>query len=112
MPLQGLSVTVGETTANLSWIAPTDTGGEAITSYEVSSDDGSTWTDTGSTDLTYQITGLAANTEYDFKVRAVNSEGSGTASTPVTETTDAEMLTAPDAPTGFISDRRNRRHIR
>ena len=97
----GLGVTVGETTANLSWIAPTDTGGEAITSYEVSSDDGSTWTDTGSTDLTYQITGLAADTEYDFKVRAVNSEGSGTASTPVTETTDAEMLTAPGAPTGL-----------
>ena len=87
----GLSVTVGETIADLSWTAPSDTGGEAITSYEVSSDDGSTWIDTGDTDLTYQITGLTANTEYDFKVRAINAEGSGTASSTVTETTDAAV---------------------
>ena len=85
----GLSVTIGETTADLSWTAPSDNGGESITSYEVSSDDGGTWTDTGDTDLTYQFTGLTANTEYDFKVRAVNSEGSGTASSTVTATTNA-----------------------
>ena len=84
-----LSVTVGETTADLSWTAPSDTGGESITSYEVSSDDGSNWTDTGDADLSYQITGLTANTEYDFKVRAVNAEGSGTASSTVTKTTTA-----------------------
>ena len=88
-----LSVTVGETTADLSWTAPSDTGGETITSYEVSSDDGATWTDTGDADVSYQITGLTANTEYDFKVRAVNSEGSGTASSTVTETTDAAAVT-------------------
>ena len=84
-----LSVTVGETTADLSWTAPSDTGGESITSYEVSSDDGSNWTDTGDADLSYQITGLTANTEYDFKVRAVNAEDSGTASSTVTKTTTA-----------------------
>ena len=89
----GLSVTVGETTADFTWTAPSDTGGESITSYEVSSDDGNTWTDTGDADLTYQITGLTANTEYDFKVRAVNSEGSGTASSTVTETTNAAAVT-------------------
>ena len=83
----GLSVTVGDTTADLSWTAPSDTGGVPISSYEVSSDDGGTWTDTGDADLSYQITGLTAETEYDFKVRAVNSEGSGIASTTVTETT-------------------------
>ena len=88
-----LSVTVGETTADLSWTAPSDTGGETITSYEVSSDDGATWADTGDADVSYQITGLTANTEYDFKVRAVNSEGSGTASSTVTETTDAAAVT-------------------
>ena len=51
------------------------------------------WTDTGDTDLSYQITGLTAETEYDFKVRAVNSEGSGTASSTVTETTTAAAVT-------------------
>ena len=85
----GLGVTVGETTADLSWTAPSDNGGDTITSYEVSSDDGTAWADTGDADLTYQITGLTADTEYDFKVRAVNSEGSGTASATVTDTTDA-----------------------
>ena len=98
-----LSVTVGETTANLSWTAPSDTGGTAITSYEVSSDDGTSWTDTGDADLTYQITGLTADTEYDFKVRAVNSEGSGTASATVTDTTDAApvVITVPSVPTSL-----------
>ena len=89
----GLSVTVGETTADLSWTAPSDDGGESISSYEVSSDDGSTWTDTGDADLSYEITGLTAETEYDFKVRAVNSEGSGTASSTVTDTTTAAAVT-------------------
>ena len=89
----GFSVTVGETTADLSWTAPSDNGGESITSYEVSSDDGGTWTDTGDADLTYQITGLTAETEYDFKVRAVNAEGSGAASSTVTETTTAAAVT-------------------
>ena len=96
-----LSLTVGETTANLSWTAPTDDGGDTITSYEVSSDDGTTWTDTGDADLTYQITGLTADTEYDFKVRAVNGEGSGTASATVTETTNAVAITVPAAPTSL-----------
>ena len=87
-----LTVTVGETTADLSWTAPSDDGGTPITSYEVSSDDGSTWADTGDADLSYEITGLTADTDYDFKVRAVNAEGSGTASSTVSDTTDAAAV--------------------
>ena len=98
-----LGVVVGETTADLSWTAPSDNGGETISSYEVSSDDGGTWTDTGDADLTYQITGLTAETEYDFKVRAVNAEGSGTASSTVTETTTAAAV-ALTFGTGAIAD--------
>ena len=49
---------------------------------------------------------MTAETEYDFKVRAVNAEGSGTASSTVTETTTAAAVTpalgweAPSDPVG------------
>ena len=61
----------------LDWDAPSNNGGDAITSYEVSSDDGSTWTDTGSITTTHQITGLIAETEYDFKGSGCKWRGCG-----------------------------------
>ena len=91
-----LSVTTGETTADLSWTAPTDTGGTAITEYQyrftTGSTAGGTWTDTDSTAVSVTISSLTADTEYTFQVRAVNSVGNSAASTAVTETTDAESV--------------------
>ena len=91
-----LSVTTGETTADLSWTAPTDTGGTAITEYQyrftTGSTAGGTWTDTDSTAVSVTISSLTADTEYTFQVRAVNSVGNSVASTAVTATTDAEPV--------------------
>ena len=56
----------GTTTINLSWTAPADDGGAAITGYriEVSSNGGTSWTDrvanTGNATTTYAHTGLSA----------------------------------------------------
>ena len=86
--------TAGDGEVTLSWAAPANIGGGAITKYQYrystgtavsamatvadvpdGSDDGdSTADETG-----YTITGLTNGTEYAFEVRAVNSAGGGTA---------------------------------
>jgi uncharacterized repeat protein (TIGR02543 family) len=60
----------------LSWTAPASDGGDAISHYEVSGDNGSTWV-TASTSTSHTFTGLTNGTEYTFKVRAINSAGNG-----------------------------------
>ena len=106
----GLTATAsGTTRIDLSWTAPADNGGSAITGYkiEVSSDSGSSWTDlvadTTSTATTYEHTGLAASTTRHYRVSAINSIGTGTASDVVNTTTDAATATAPGAPTGLTA---------
>ncbi len=82
----GLSATASGTTINLSWTAPGNNGGSAITGYkiEVSSDGGVTWTDlvanTSSPDTTYPHTGLAAGATRHYRVSAINTAGTGTSS--------------------------------
>ena len=93
-----LSVTTTQTTASLSWTAPTDTGGTPITEYQYRYQEGSTaggtWTDTNSTATSVTISSLTAGTEYTFQVRTVNSTGNSAASSAVTESTNAETLVA------------------
>ena len=75
---QNFTATPGDTQVELTWEAPASDGGAAITHYEVSADDGTTWV-TASTSTSHTFTGLTNGTEYTFKVRAVNSEGHGDA---------------------------------
>ena len=64
---------VTDTTVTLSWMPPDPPNG-IITSYRVQykRSDRSSYSsnDTMNTDLTYTVTGLTTNTEYDFRVRA------------------------------------------
>lgn len=55
-------------------------GGSAITDYQYSTDNGSTWSSFGSTLQSQTIIGLVDQTLYNIRVRAVNAVGSGTAS--------------------------------
>ena len=80
----------------LSWTAGGN-GGSAITGYQYSTDNGSSWTATGATTTSYTVTGLTNGTTYTFKVRAVNRKGDGTASAAVTAT----PATTPAAPTAL-----------
>ncbi|WP_164732899.1 YDG domain-containing protein, partial [Flagellimonas marinaquae] len=59
-----------------------------ITNYEYTLDGGDTWTafDPAVTTSPVSITGLTNGTEYSIQIRAVNSNGSGTASSTVTVT--------------------------
>jgi uncharacterized repeat protein (TIGR02543 family) len=87
---QGFTATPGDSQVELSWSAPSDDGGSAITRYEVSSDAGASWTDVG-LNTTYVFTGLTNDTEYTFKVRAFNAVGNSDAAT-VTATPVAEPV--------------------
>ena len=60
----------------LSWEAPEDDGGFAITDYEVRINQTGEWISIGSTDTTHTVTGLVNGATYVFQVRAVNAAGS------------------------------------
>ena len=91
----------GTSTINLSWTAPADDGGSAITGYkiEVSSNGGTSWTDhvadTGNANTTYAHTGLSAGTTRHYRVSAINSVGTGAASSTANATTDNDTNKGP-----------------
>ena len=60
----------------LSWEAPKNDGGFAITDYEVRINGRGSWISTGSIHTTHTVTGLTNGTAYVFQVRAVNAAGS------------------------------------
>ena len=60
----------------LSWEAPENDGGFAITDYEVRINGRGNWISIGSTHTTHTVTGLTNGTAYVFQVRAVNAAGS------------------------------------
>ena len=101
-----LSATVGSTTSiDLSWTAPADNGGRVISGYkiEVSADSGTTWTvlvaTTGSTDTTYEHSGLTIGDTRHYRVSAINSVGTGA----VSNTDSATTAAVPGAPTNLTA---------
>jgi cellulose 1,4-beta-cellobiosidase len=97
-------LTAGTATAStmpLSWAAPASGG--AVSSYSVrwSPHNANTWTTNGNISATSTtLTGLTANTSYDFEVQAVNTAGSSAWTTPTTAvTTGNYLLTAGTSPT-------------
>ena len=85
----------GANRVDLSWSAPLDNGGDAISGYDVHDADGTVVCTTTHTDCT--IAGLPNGTPVSFTVVATNAVGqsdSSSASVPVTP------ATVPDAPSG------------
>jgi subtilisin family serine protease len=83
-----LSATPLGLSVRLSWIAPTQNGGSAITDYvaQFSKDSGATWStfsDSVSTSTTTTVTGLTNGLTYQLRVSAVNSVGSSAYSSVV-----------------------------
>jgi uncharacterized protein YccT (UPF0319 family) len=92
------TVTVDGTTATVTWAAPTNTGGQSITGYTVSSSP-SGFGCTTTTAVTCVITGLTRGTTYSFSVVATNASGDSASSsslsaTPPTTTTTTTTTTA------------------
>ena len=106
-PTNLMATPSGPTRINLSWTAPSNNGGAAITGYqiEVSANAGTSWNDlmanTGSSATTYPHTGLSEGTTRHYRVSAINSTGTGTPSNVASATT--QSVRAPDAPTGLTA---------
>jgi len=83
-----------DTQINLSWTAPTSDGGSSITGYSIEreSPTGAGFsmlvTDTASTDTTYSDTGLTAETQYNYRIAAINAVGTSASSTAAAATTE------------------------
>src|SRR3989441_3879671 len=95
-PPTGLTATAASSSQiSLSWTAPTNNGGSAITGYKIesSTNSGSTWSvlvsNTGSTGTAYSDTGLSPNTTYSYRVSAINSVGTSTPSNTASATTQS-----------------------
>ena len=96
-----LSATPLGLSIRLSWTAPTQNGGSAITDYVVqfSTDSGATWStfsDSVSTSTTTTVTGLTNGLTYQLRVSAVNSVGTSAYSSVVIAVPWAASL--PSAP--------------
>ena len=75
---RNLTAEPGDTVVNVSWDAPADDGGSALTGYQMRGGLQTTWltipaTETGPA----TFSSLANGTEYTFEVRAVNDNGEG-----------------------------------
>ena len=98
---QNLAAAPGDGRVTLTWQAPANDGGSAVTGYDyrhaegVSVPAGTAWQSAG-TSLTATIAGLTNGTGYAFEVRAVNDAGEGEPSTAAA--TPAAPAKVPDAP--------------
>lgn len=96
-----VSATAGNAQATVSWTAPVDNGGYAITDYAVqfSSNGGTSWTtfsDGTSTTTTATVTGLTNGTAYVFRVAAINGAGTGPYSSATSSVTPSSAPTDPN----------------
>lgn len=75
--VENFTATAGYEQVELAWKAPLDDGGSIITGYELTLDD---WTDKvtkTASQLSHTYSGLINDTEYSFKIRALNTQGAG-----------------------------------
>ncbi|WP_307720041.1 fibronectin type III domain-containing protein [Paenibacillus koleovorans] len=94
----GVSAAAGNGQAEVSFTAPSNDGGSAITGYTVTSSPGG-FTGTGSVSP-ITVSGLTYGTTYTFTVTATNAEGTSIASSASSGVTP---ITLPDAPTAVIA---------
>jgi hypothetical protein len=92
-----------EDALNLSWTAPTITGGKAITGYQIewsynSDFSGSNIVGTGSASTTYKLTGVTYGSIVYVKVSAINIVAEEAGTTSVYSSSTSAYVTPPDLP--------------
>lgn len=106
VPTNVVASNPGQTSAQVSWTAPSTGGG--VSTYTVTPYIGSTAqtpkTVTGAPAATSTtVFGLTANTTYTFKVSASNASGASTDSTASNAITTSVNASPPGAPTGVVA---------
>jgi len=100
---QNFNATAGNAQVALTWTAPANNGGEAITNYQVSRDNWVTWVAVSATSTAHTFTGLINGVTYTFRIRAVNAAGNGAeaivTATPVTPSEPPGGSTPPNGST-------------
>ncbi len=102
----GVAGIAGDSSAALSWTAPSSNGGSPITGYRVTPYIGAnaqTPILTGSTSTMYTVTGLTNGTTYTFRVAAINAVGTGADSAPSAAVTPVPGYTSVVFSDGFES---------
>lgn len=94
-----LSVTSGDTEVTLTWDAPVQNGGSAITNYlveyKVSQGSWTSFSRSATTETVARVTGLSNGSTYTFRVSAVNIEGTGNATSESSAVTPAVATPQP-----------------
>ena len=70
-----LAVELGNGAITVSWVAPVDTGGTALTGFTVTADPGGASCTAAAGDTSCVVTGLTKGSTYTFEVVAENSVG-------------------------------------
>mgnify|MGYP000453707007 CR=1 FL=1 len=94
-----VTAVVGDTQATISFTAPTNIGGAALTSYTVTSSPGDFTCTVNAPTTSCNISGLSNGTAYTFTVKASNANGASIASIASSSITPAK---APDAPSNVL----------
>jgi titin len=93
-----VAATPGDGSVTITWAAPTDDGGNAVSGYRVEELDGTTWTTVDTVaGRTATIDHRTNGTAYQYRVRALNDAGAGAPATSGAVT----PRTVPDAPTSL-----------
>ncbi len=92
-----------ETALDLAWTIPSSDGGCAITGYRIERGGSVIVSDTGSATLSYRNTGLTTNTEYAYRIAAINAAGVGSYSSSASKFTGHCYTTTGSCPTGYTT---------
>ena len=93
---------VGDTRIDLSWDAPSSTGGSTLTGYKIEvSNNGNSWTTrvANTASRTYSHTGLSAGDTRHYRVSAINASGTGPHSNVAKATTGLPTVSIANATT-------------
>jgi titin len=109
-------VSASPTKINLSWTAPSNTGGSVITGYkiEVKKNTGQFETLTPSTQNSttkYSHVGLATGATYVYRVYAINSVGISSPSSEASAVPSAVLAHSPSAPTLTVTHNTNQANL-